>query len=56
MSVGLYPDLALGSDRNGAEAWMLQDVLALGTDCGAPPDAFAPQGRTGDLHRSIRCV
>ncbi|HNO35153.1 MAG TPA: 4-alpha-glucanotransferase [Nitrospira sp.] len=45
MSVGLYPDLALGSDRNGAEAWMLQDVLALGTDCGAPPDAFAPQGQ-----------
>ncbi len=24
---------------------MLQDVLALGTDCGAPPDAFAPQGQ-----------
>ncbi|MGB4895447.1 MAG: 4-alpha-glucanotransferase [Nitrospira sp.] len=45
MTVGLYPDLALGSDRNGAEAWMLQDVLALGADCGAPPDAFAPQGQ-----------
>ena len=45
MVVGLYPDLALGSDRNGAEAWMLQDVLALGMDCGAPPDAFAPQGQ-----------
>ena len=24
---------------------MLQDVLALGADCGAPPDAFAPQGQ-----------
>ncbi|WHZ13596.1 MAG: 4-alpha-glucanotransferase (amylomaltase) [Nitrospira sp.] len=45
MAVGLYPDLALGSDRNGAEAWMLQDVLALNADCGAPPDAFAPQGQ-----------
>lgn len=45
MAVGLYPDLALGSDRNGGEAWMLQDVLALGADCGAPPDAFAPQGQ-----------
>lgn len=45
MTVGLYPDLALGSDRNGAEAWMLQDALALGADCGAPPDAFAPQGQ-----------
>ncbi|MCC2642601.1 MAG: malQ [Nitrospira sp.] len=45
MTIGLYPDLALGSDRNGAEAWMLQDVLALNADCGAPPDAFAPQGQ-----------
>ncbi|MCK6498045.1 MAG: 4-alpha-glucanotransferase [Nitrospira sp.] len=45
MAVGLYPDLALGSDRNGAEAWMLQEVLALEADCGAPPDAFAPQGQ-----------
>jgi len=45
MTIGLYPDLALGSDRNGAEAWMLQDVLALSADCGAPPDAFAPQGQ-----------
>lgn len=24
---------------------MLQEVLALGADCGAPPDAFAPQGQ-----------
>ncbi len=45
MPVGLYCDLALGSDRCGAEAWMLQDVLALNADCGAPPDAFAPQGQ-----------
>jgi 4-alpha-glucanotransferase len=45
MTVGLYPDLALGSDRNGGEAWMLQDVMALGADCGAPPDAFAPHGQ-----------
>lgn len=45
MTVGLYPDLALGSDRNGGEAWILQDVLALDADCGAPPDAFAPHGQ-----------
>ncbi len=45
MAVGLYCDLALGSDRSGAEAWMLQDVLALNADCGAPPDDFAPQGQ-----------
>jgi 4-alpha-glucanotransferase len=45
MTIGLYCDLALGSDRSGAEAWMLQEALALDADCGAPPDAFAPQGQ-----------
>ncbi len=45
MPVGLYHDLALGSDRGGAEAWIYQDKLALGADCGAPPDAFAPKGQ-----------
>ena len=45
MSIGLYHDLALGSDRHGADAWRFQDVLALRADCGAPPDAFAPEGQ-----------
>lgn len=45
MSVGLYHDLALGSDRCGADAWIFQDILAMGADCGAPPDAFAPAGQ-----------
>ncbi len=45
MAIGLYRDLALGSERNGAESWMMQHVLALDADCGAPPDAFAPQGQ-----------
>jgi 4-alpha-glucanotransferase len=45
MSIGLYHDLALGSDRNGADGWRFQDVLALRADCGAPPDAFAPEGQ-----------
>ncbi|MET0515230.1 MAG: 4-alpha-glucanotransferase [Nitrospiraceae bacterium] len=45
MAIGLYRDLALGSDRDGAESWMMQHVLALDADCGAPPDAFAPQGQ-----------
>jgi len=38
MPIGLYYDLALGADRNGAEAWIYQSVLALGADCGCPPD------------------
>ncbi len=45
MPVGFYHDMALGSDRYGADGWRFQDVLALQADCGAPPDAFAPEGQ-----------
>lgn len=45
MPIGFYHDLALGSDRNGADGWRFQNVLALNADCGAPPDAFAPEGQ-----------
>ncbi|UVT17022.1 MAG: 4-alpha-glucanotransferase [Nitrospira sp.] len=45
MPIGFYHDLALGSDRYGADGWRYQEVLALNADCGAPPDAFAPQGQ-----------
>ncbi|HEU4684184.1 MAG TPA: 4-alpha-glucanotransferase [Nitrospira sp.] len=49
MAIGLYNDLALGAERNGAEGWMYQSTLALGADCGAPPDAFAPEGQNWGL-------
>jgi 4-alpha-glucanotransferase len=49
MQIGLYHDMALGADRNGAEAWIYQSVLALGADCGAPPDSFAPEGQNWGL-------
>jgi 4-alpha-glucanotransferase len=49
MPIGLYHDVALGADRNGAEAWIYQSVLALEADCGAPPDAFAPEGQNWGL-------
>ena len=49
MPVGLYHDLALGSDRGGSDAWIFQSVLALGADCGCPPDAFAPEGQNWGL-------
>lgn len=45
MPIGLYYDLALGSDRTGADGWRFQSVLAMEADCGAPPDAFAPEGQ-----------
>lgn len=49
MPIGLYHDLALGTDRNGAEAWIYQSALAFEADCGAPPDAFAPEGQNWGL-------
>jgi len=45
MPIGFYHDLALGSDRYGADGWRSQEVLPLDADCGAPPDAFAPEGQ-----------
>jgi len=45
MPIGFYHDLALGSDRYGADGWRSQEVLALNADCGAPPDAFASEGQ-----------
>jgi 4-alpha-glucanotransferase len=45
MPIGLYHDFALGSERYGADGWLNQDVLAFKADCGAPPDAFAPEGQ-----------
>lgn len=49
MPIGLYQDLALGSDRNGADGWRFQDVLAMTADCGAPPDALGPEGQNWGL-------
>ncbi|MEO7427927.1 MAG: 4-alpha-glucanotransferase [Acidimicrobiales bacterium] len=43
--VRLIQDLAIGVDPEGADAWMLQDLLALDMSVGAPPDDFAPQGQ-----------
>jgi 4-alpha-glucanotransferase len=49
MQIGFYHDVALGSDRYGADGWRFQDVLAMKADCGAPPDAFAPEGQNWGL-------
>ena len=49
MPIGLYNDVALGAERNGAEAWMYQSVLALDADCGAPPDDFSTEGQNWGL-------
>ncbi|MCG7596710.1 4-alpha-glucanotransferase [Mycobacterium sp. PSTR-4-N] len=45
MEVGVMADLAVGVDPAGADAWALQDVLALGVTAGAPPDEFNQLGQ-----------
>lgn len=45
MLVGLYNDLAVGSAGGGSDTWSFQDVLASGSDVGAPPDDFSPEGQ-----------
>ena len=45
MDLGIMHDLAVGVDPNGADAWALQDVLALGVAAGAPPDEFNQRGQ-----------
>jgi len=49
MAVGVVHDLAVGVDAGGADAWALQDALALGTTVGAPPDSFNQQGQDWGL-------
>jgi 4-alpha-glucanotransferase len=45
MSLGVMHDLAVGVDPNGADAWALQDVMALGVSAGAPPDEYNQLGQ-----------
>ncbi len=45
MSLGIMHDLAVGVHPSGADAWALQDVLALGVTAGAPPDEFNQLGQ-----------
>jgi 4-alpha-glucanotransferase len=45
LALGIVHDLAVGTDPAGADAWALQDVLALRARIGAPPDTFNQQGQ-----------
>ncbi|MFJ9518730.1 4-alpha-glucanotransferase [Kitasatospora sp. NPDC101801] len=49
MPVGLIHDLAVGAHPDGADAWVLQEVLAEGISVGAPPDAFNAHGQDWGL-------
>ena len=45
MSIGLYHDLALATDRFGADLWAFRDFYVSGARVGAPPDDFSPSGQ-----------
>jgi (1->4)-alpha-D-glucan 1-alpha-D-glucosylmutase len=49
MPVGLYVDLALGTDAGGAEVWGDQTAYAVDVSIGAPPDEFNPKGQDWGL-------
>ena len=49
MPIGLYMDLAVGIDPQGADAWMDQDTVLTGVSIGAPPDEFNPAGQDWGL-------
>jgi 4-alpha-glucanotransferase len=45
MRIGLYHDLALATDRFGADLWAQRPFFASGCRVGAPPDELAPSGQ-----------
>jgi 4-alpha-glucanotransferase len=45
LSIGLYHDLALATDRCGADLWGWRPLYVAGCRVGAPPDGFSPKGQ-----------
>ena len=45
MSIGLYHDLALATDRYGADLWAHRPFYVAGCRVGSPPDDFSPNGQ-----------
>ncbi|MEO5922731.1 MAG: 4-alpha-glucanotransferase [Bryobacteraceae bacterium] len=59
MKIGLYHDLALATDKYGADLWANGKYFATGARVGAPPDELAPSGQdwgfpppNRDVHRA----
>jgi 4-alpha-glucanotransferase len=45
LSIGLYHDLALATDRCGSDLWAYGSFYVAGCRVGSPPDGFAPNGQ-----------
>jgi 4-alpha-glucanotransferase len=49
LALGLYRDLAVGADPNGADAWADQGLVAPDAAIGAPPDPLSRAGQNWGL-------
>ncbi|HXB73378.1 MAG TPA: 4-alpha-glucanotransferase [Candidatus Acidoferrales bacterium] len=45
LSIGLYHDLALATDRYGSDLWAHRPFFVAGCRVGSPPDDFSPSGQ-----------
>jgi 4-alpha-glucanotransferase len=45
LPIGLYHDLALATDKCGADLWAYRPFYVSGCRVGSPPDGFAPEGQ-----------
>lgn len=45
MTIGLYHDLALATDRFGCDLWASPEHFLNGCRVGSPPDGFSPEGQ-----------
>jgi 4-alpha-glucanotransferase len=45
LSIGLYHDLALATDRYGSDLWAHGPFFVSGCRVGSPPDGFSPKGQ-----------
>ncbi|MEO0459560.1 MAG: 4-alpha-glucanotransferase [Myxococcota bacterium] len=45
MSIGLYTDIAVGAEGEGAERWARPELFGRNASIGAPPDAFNLKGQ-----------
>ena len=49
MRIGLYRDLAVGSDSSGADTWAERDLMVESLRIGAPPDELSASGQEWGL-------
>jgi 4-alpha-glucanotransferase len=49
LGIGLYQDLAIGTNPGGSDAWTFGDLFVPGVNVGAPPDQYSATGQDWGL-------